>query len=199
MSREKVLQYSEERDKLEKEIKDLAEYLTAPGMPGIKGPLIDLEGFPLPGVDLYAIRQARQKFLCLNNDYTALMNKIEGELHAYYGNPSNAESVGKSHSMPIEVSLTTSDKPVAFAEISEVAQGSPASSAGFQVFDKIIKFGSVNYLNSNTLSGLQEFVKTSEGTEVPVVILRGSEIFRTIIKPAKWDGNGIIGCRFKPL
>lgn len=198
MSREKVMQYSEERDKLEKEIKALVEYLNGPGMPGIQGSLVDSEGFPLSGVDLYSVRQARQKFNCLNNDYTELMNKIEAELHAYYGNQASSETRVRE-SAPVQVSLTTHDKPVAFAEISEVSEGSPAALAGLQVQDKIVNFGPVNYLNSNSLRGLQEFVKDCEGTEVPVGLIRGNEVFRLVIRPAKWAGNGVIGCRFRPV
>lgn len=48
-----------ERGNLEVEMKDLFEYLSQDGMPGVDGPLLDAAGFPRADLDLYAIRQAR--------------------------------------------------------------------------------------------------------------------------------------------
>jgi 26S proteasome non-ATPase regulatory subunit 9 len=198
MSRARVLELSQSKDILENEIQSLVSYLTAPGMPGLKGPLTDSEGFPLSGLDLYAIREARQKFNKLNNDYSSLMNQIESELHSFFGNPSKDQvSIEKPQSSEISVSLR--DRPIPFAEITEVSSDSPAETAGFQIFDKIVTFGTVNYLNSNGLSTLQEFVKTAEGTDVRVVLLRGESVLNLVLRPKRWAGNGIIGCRFRPI
>lgn len=198
MSRESILQLSIQKENLENEIKSLVEYLTAPGMPGLKGPLIDHEGFPRGDLDLYSIRQARQKFITLNNDHTALMNRIESELHSYFGNQSSVPI--ESHK-PIEseVAVSLQDNPVPFAEITEVSPGSPAESAGLKVSDRLVSFGPINYLNSNQLLGLQEFVKHAEGTEVRVSLLRSGIFISLILKPARWTGNGTIGCRFRPI
>ena len=198
MSRELILQLSIQKENLENEIKSLVEYLTAPGMPGLKGPLVDPEGFPRGDLDLYAIRSARQKFITLNNDHTALMNKIESQLHSYFGNHSNEPN---ESAVPVqcEVAVGLQDRPVAFAEITEVSQGSPAESAGLKVFDRLVTFGSVNYLNSNQLAGLQEFVKHAEGTEVRVSMLRGEIFISLVMRPQRWAGSGIIGCRFRAI
>lgn len=56
-----------------KEIEEIVDYLTQPGMPGLKGPLVDSEGFPLNNVDLYSVRQMRQRYNILNNDYSTIM------------------------------------------------------------------------------------------------------------------------------
>merc|ERR1712050_560084 len=70
----------QERDGLENEIKGLHEYLTADGMPGIRGPLVDEEGFPRADLDIYAIRKARNRLACAQTDHQEVMKKIEAAL-----------------------------------------------------------------------------------------------------------------------
>jgi 26S proteasome regulatory subunit N4 len=200
MSRDAVIKYSQEKEKIEKEIEDICKFLTGPGMPGLKGSLIDSEGFPLSGIDLYQIRQARQRYNVLNNDYTVLMNKIEAELHSYFG---NSESVNAkvTQEVPVRVQVGLNDSPVAFAEITEVTQASPASIAGFVPRDRIVKFGNVNYTNHNQLNSLADFVRANEGNQIKVLVLRGPENSQVTLNvtPQKWDGPGILGCRFRPI
>ncbi|OMJ96291.1 hypothetical protein SteCoe_16 [Stentor coeruleus] len=200
MSREQVLRYSDDRDKIEKEIVSLVEYLTAPGMPGLKGSLVDAEGFPLAGVDLYQVRQARQKYAMLNNDYTALMQKIESELHAFFGNPENRLSRPEVR-IPVQIEIGTSDSPISFAEITEVAPESPAFNAGFIISDRIVSFGPINFSNHNNLSGLVNYVKDNEGKSIRVLVLRAPDNRQVTLNiiPQKWTGAGIMGCRFKPI
>ena len=47
------------------------------GMPGVSGPLVDDEGFPRGDIDLYAVRQARNKYVCAQTDHMEVMKKIE--------------------------------------------------------------------------------------------------------------------------
>ena len=47
------------------------------GMPGVSGPLVDDEGFPRGDIDLYAVRQARNKYVCAQTDHIEIMRKIE--------------------------------------------------------------------------------------------------------------------------
>lgn len=46
-------------------------------MPGVAGPLVDDEGFPRGDIDLYAVRQARNKYACAQTDHQEVMRKIE--------------------------------------------------------------------------------------------------------------------------
>ena len=46
-------------------------------MPGVSGPLVDDEGFPRGDIDLYAVRQARNKYVCAQTDHIEVMKKIE--------------------------------------------------------------------------------------------------------------------------
>ena len=199
MSREQVLKYAEEKEKLEKEIEQLVLFLTGPNMPGLKGSLVDSEGFPLPNLDIYQIRQARQRYNILNNDYTSLMQKIETELHSYFGNPETSNKKRLEENIPIKIEIGLNDSPVAFAEVTEISAGSPAFASGLNVNDKIVKFGRINYTNHEALTNLASFVRENEGNAIKVLILReASEVTLTIV-PQRWEGPGILGCRFKPL
>lgn len=63
-TREYLLELDKKRLEMEKEIFELTDFLTADGMPGVSGSLIDREGFPLPNVDHMAVRTARNKLIC---------------------------------------------------------------------------------------------------------------------------------------
>lgn len=70
-----------EKKSMEKEISDLWESLNQSGMPGVNQALTDSEGFPIAGIDLYAIRRSRHRLACLKNDHKEIMIKIESTLH----------------------------------------------------------------------------------------------------------------------
>jgi len=87
---------------------------------GLKGPLIDREGYPRSDIDIYAVRTARQKVLCLQNDHKALMKLIESKLHDLHAQ----ERVGDE--LP---SNQTARLAKPFITVNEVTVGSPAESA----------------------------------------------------------------------
>lgn len=66
-----------QKDDLEKAILDVTEHLTAPGMPGISGNLVDSEGFPRADIDLIEIRKLRNRLACMQTDHMGLMKQIE--------------------------------------------------------------------------------------------------------------------------
>ncbi|EZG43518.1 putative 26S proteasome non-ATPase regulatory subunit 9 [Gregarina niphandrodes] len=85
MSEQELLKLDEERMRMEKRAKELTEYLTAPGMPGLKGGLDTPDGYPRNDIDVHGILIARNELACLNTDYNELMKKVEqklAELHA---------------------------------------------------------------------------------------------------------------------
>jgi len=69
------------KEKLESEIGELSEYLNGPGMPGLKGGLVDSEGFPRADLDIISIRSARNRLAHLNTDHMEVMRIIESRLH----------------------------------------------------------------------------------------------------------------------
>ena len=54
-------------------------------MPGLKGPLVDSEGFPRADVDLHQIRSMRGRIAVLNTDLSATMKRIENGLAELHG------------------------------------------------------------------------------------------------------------------
>ena len=62
-----ILKLDKTRLNIEKEIFEINDFLNQDGMPGVEKSLIDDEGYPLPNLDLYAIREARQKLIMLKN------------------------------------------------------------------------------------------------------------------------------------
>ena len=73
-----------EKDEIEKAIMDITEYLDAPGMPGVKGRLVDDDGFPLANLDLFEIRKMRNRLACLQTDHVGVMKKIEQGLFSLH-------------------------------------------------------------------------------------------------------------------
>ena len=205
MSRQKLLELDEVKRRIEHELAELSEYLNAPGMPGISGSLIDAEGFPIQGVDHYQIRSARQRFNVLNNDYTKLMNSIETELHAYFANGGDASDEGaQKQGAAVEVSLPAQERLQPFALITEVTVNSPAFAAGIKVDDRVMRFGHVTARTPGNLQALAKLVRESEGQELRVHLLRKNALNEDVestvtIVPHKWEGAGLLGCRFQPV
>mmetsp|Transcript_16674 Transcript_16674/g.68276 ORF Transcript_16674/g.68276 Transcript_16674/m.68276 type:complete len:108 (+) Transcript_16674:88-411(+) len=79
--REQVKRLMNNRDAVEAEIEALTSSLTADGMPGISGPLVDREGYPLADVNIHQVREWRQKLIQLHNDHKAITDQIERALH----------------------------------------------------------------------------------------------------------------------
>ena len=71
---------SQKKKEMEQEIAALEECLTAPGMPGLKGNLVDSEGFPRDDIDIPQITGMRGRMACLNTDLSTLMKQLEAGL-----------------------------------------------------------------------------------------------------------------------
>lgn len=61
--RDRIKALYAERSSMETEMAEIAQRLSGPGMPGLRGSLVDAEGFPMPGVDLYAVRETFSSLL----------------------------------------------------------------------------------------------------------------------------------------
>ena len=87
-SKEKLKELYATREEMEKEMAEIAQRLTEPGMPGLRGALVDREGFPIPGVDLYQVRGDRGRYATLRNDHAEVTKELEkrlAELHLQVG------------------------------------------------------------------------------------------------------------------
>lgn len=75
--KEEVQKLIKKKEEIEKTINDSGEILLANQNIGMNGSLLDEEGFPRADIDVYAVRQARHKIICLQNDLKSIMKEIE--------------------------------------------------------------------------------------------------------------------------
>ncbi|GAM25317.1 hypothetical protein SAMD00019534_084920, partial [Acytostelium subglobosum LB1] len=79
-----------QKTQLENELEQLMEYLTKGegSLFGLRGSFVDSEGFPSPQLDvIIEVKKSRARVACIQNDYKALMARIESDfykLHASY-------------------------------------------------------------------------------------------------------------------
>jgi len=195
--RQEVLKLMQQKDHIEGEIKELTGILTNNGV-GMNDPLVDDEGFPINSIDVYQVRHARHRIICLQNDHKALMKQIENGLHGYYG--SSAGSAINIQTGDVEMrSEDTVIHKTPFAKITVVSQGSPADYSGIEVNDLVVEFGSVNSTNFRNITDIATLVQHSENQQVNLKLQRGDRYIVTYLRPKKWSGKGLLGCNIVPL
>ena len=69
------------KNEIEEEIKALTEVLESQGGVGMTGKLVDIEDYPRADIDVYSVRAARHRIICLQNDHKSLMKHIEEGLY----------------------------------------------------------------------------------------------------------------------
>jgi 26S proteasome non-ATPase regulatory subunit 9 len=166
--RHRILRLQSQREMLEIEANAISAELQSVGPngeppAGIKGPLVDKEGFPRSDIDLYKVREQRQRLSVINTDYTGIMKELERDMeimHLSFNLPL-AESVMQSNKQihqnaSVEFSTSSSAADVAKTEVSfdftqyqpyavidEVFLGSPAQRSGLRVGDHVIGFSTI--------------------------------------------------------
>uniref|UniRef100_A0A7S1W5X9 PDZ domain-containing protein n=1 Tax=Alexandrium catenella TaxID=2925 RepID=A0A7S1W5X9_ALECA len=210
---EEFQKLDEEKNRLEAEIKSIVEYLSEPGMPGVKEPLIDEQGFPRADLDIYAIRKARNRFACAQTDHVEVMKKIEQALVALHagsrvsvpragpaGQQEQDDDTSGDATMRIQVQMP----PPPFALIDEVTDGSPAQDAGLQIGDQVCRFGDIDREENGDLNScfaaVAKLVPQSVGSPIEVVVLRGQPPAKVALQliPRQWAGRGLLGCHLAP-
>ncbi|CAH0551795.1 unnamed protein product [Brassicogethes aeneus] len=185
-----VLKLIEQKDKIEGEIKELTGILTQNGV-GMNDPLVDNDGFPINAIDVYQVRHARHRIICLQNDHKALMKQIENGLYGYYSNGDSSQQT--STAMEVDRPFVISYK-IPFAKVNLVSPGSPAEYAGISQNDEVVEFGSVNFTNFKNITDIATVVQHSEGTPVSIKLKRGERFLTVQLIPKKWTGKGLLGC-----
>jgi len=195
------------KTEIERELADLGQILAMESNIGMHGPLIDAEGYPRADIDIYKVRVTRQKINCLQNDYTALLNRIEKELESIH-----ELSRDNKQQMPrISVNNTTTTAHKPFIRLDQVDAGSPAFESGLKKNDLVIQFGPCTRANTKSdLSDVASLVRESKDKIILVKICRKErkaegggkegeeEEEKIMIKklvPKLWSGNGLLGCK----
>lgn len=160
--------------------------------------LVDEEGFPRNDIDVREVRMARAQINCFQNDLKDLMKAIEqglAEIHASEG--AHLPNMKPPSPKPNENEGESSLNPIVIVNL--VSPGSPAESAGIQVRDKIISFGTINSHNFQNLAQIGNLVKNCQNKNMPVRILRDERKLDLTLTPKIWSGQGLLGCNIVPL
>ena len=211
--REKLLQMMAQKEVLEIEADAIASELNSPGPNneapvGIKGLLVDSMGFPRSDIDLYNVRNKRQRLAVINTDHKALMKEIEKALHEFQSD--NFQNLSTSQSVESEIptnvdrmdptglphlSLFTKH----FAIIDEILTGSPSCDAGLLNGDELIAFGYVNYRTTDAINAVPTVVRENVNGCISVTIRRLGNIINLELYPKVWAGRGLLGCHLSPV
>ncbi|KAH7947829.1 26S proteasome non-ATPase regulatory subunit 9 [Rhipicephalus sanguineus] len=169
---------------------------------GMDEPLVDNEGYPRSDIDVYKVRHARHRIICLLNDHKAIMKDIEKSLHNYHAQMSRnaAENGGgPATSSAHHENIAAAAPAQPFAVIGKVENGSPADVAGLHAGDKIVKFGSVNSGNFKDVTDIASVVQHSVGRPVNVLVKRNADSVSLVLTPKQWHGKGLLGCMVLPM
>ncbi|ESX02915.1 hypothetical protein HPODL_02229 [Ogataea parapolymorpha DL-1] len=140
-------------------------------------PLVSDDGFPRSDIDVVQIRLLRTQIIRLRNDWRLVSDALQPKLAQSF---SRATTVSRPSSIP-------------FASVAFVAQDSPAHTAGLRPGDLLLSFGRINATNHNNLKALVGAV--AENVPVEVVVLRNNTPTQLTLVPAKWAGQGLLGCK----
>ncbi|KAI5707109.1 hypothetical protein M8J75_014569 [Diaphorina citri] len=190
--REKLTQLMNKRSDLESELKAYLDILSANHI-GMNEPLVDSEGYPRQDVDVYQVRNARSRVVCIQNDLRALMKEIETNLHLVHSIDGAASQTNTSS--PVNQPAPILFNPI--ARIGEVVVNSPAERAGLVKDDIILEFGPINSSNFKSLQDIASTVRAGVNTDIPITVLRNEGTRqRLVLRPQPFEGQGLVGCYF---
>ncbi|POY71110.1 hypothetical protein BMF94_5867 [Rhodotorula taiwanensis] len=160
-------------------------------------PLVDREGYPRSDIDVAGVRTARHHVIRLRNDLKAVINDMEQLV--LRGLPRGEVAPEQDTAMDDAVQTEASDDQP-FAKVDAVAPNSPANQAGLLREDLLVSFGSVSSSNHDNLRAVAGLVGRSEGTALPVSVIRqGVKVELTLTPRSGWGGRGLLGCHIVPV
>ena len=99
------------------------------------------------------------------------MNRIEQEVHAHFAEAANRpDGTGAVETIASISGPSQSNDEVPFAKVNSVVPGSPADVAGVKPGDKIIRFGTADWMNHDKLAKVSEIVLQNEGVNLGVLL-----------------------------
>ncbi|TDL23314.1 hypothetical protein BD410DRAFT_814636 [Rickenella mellea] len=162
-------------------------------------PLLDPDGFPRADIDVFAVRHARVRIIELRNDLEAIMNDIGKALEGVYS-PALASAATTSEEVTQNAADDGQLKP--FARVDGIFPGSPASEAGLQREDLLLRFGDLTAASfvGSSLTPLSDLVARHENRALRLVVRReGNDSVTLSLTPRKgWGGRGLLGCHIVP-
>ena len=185
--KEEVEKLYRRREQIETEMSLISQRLNAEGMPGLKGSLVDSEGFPISGVDLYAIRSDRKRYAVLKNDHVEITNNIQNQLSEILAPQDGPQVEGHGKQKQTDetkveqVGVVANDRRVveekqtplkAFAVVDVLTPSSPAEVDGLMLHDRVLSFG-----EARTITDVASLTQSKVGSKcttnrfLPVAIL----------------------------
>jgi 26S proteasome non-ATPase regulatory subunit 9 len=200
MLREELNLLMSQKASLELESDAIFSELTSPGpngeaCAGVKGTLIDSEGYPRGDIDIYNVKAKRRRLAEINTDHKALMAKIEKLI----------ENIFNSSELDVTINATNNasntrnenDSPEVLHpifKIDEIFEGSPAEFAGIELNDLILKFGNIDFKTSDISTSIARLVTDSKDKRLLIKVKRASSTIDLSIVPKVWSGRGLLGC-----
>lgn len=193
-TREMTLDLIASRERMEDELKTLMEVLKSNNV-DLTESLIDQEGFPRSDIDVFQVRTARHRIICLKNDLKGMTKQIEDSLHNLH--QQQREGLGLLNN--ISSLLTEFDEgTIPFAKIGAVTDGSPADKAGLKCEDLILGFGSLRSSSFQNLQDVARIVQHSINRDISLCVRRSDKIVPLKLVPKPWTGQGLLGCVILP-
>eukprot|EP00126_Sphaerothecum_destruens_P007251 Sdes_comp19764_c0_seq1m11810 len=222
MAKQTAKELISKKASIEQELLETLKTLDQLGV-GLDKPLVDSEGFPLPNLDLYTIRQLRNRAATLQNDHKSILREVETALHQIH---MEAKATGQVNSQlsaletdgtlspsffftlffssllaPSSLDYQTAD---AFAKVGQVSPSSPADQAGVCSGDLIVVFGSLSRENFTNLYQIADLIESNINIPILLKLLRPSpssvefHLKRLVLTPRPWSGSGLLGCHVLP-
>jgi len=188
-TREMTLELITTKEKMEDELKALMEVLESNNT-NLTESLVDQEGFPRSDIDVYQVRNARSKIICLKNDLREITKQIEVSLHSLHQQQRDGLGITEDTSILDEFSKDH----IPFAKIGSVTEGSPADKAGLRSDDLILGFGSLRSSSFQSLQDIAQIVQHRINQSITLCVRRSEKILPLVLVPKPWAGQGLIGC-----
>jgi 26S proteasome regulatory subunit N4 len=187
-TQEQVLGLIKRKDEIEAELLGIVEELNSPGQDGkpavgLKGNLVDREGFPRNDIDIMRITTSRNRHAILNTDLAELMKQIEHKLHELHASVPKPQSTGKRENF---------DDP--FLKVNTCQEGSPAHDSGLREGDLVTKLSALTAGQFARERFPSVAAQVVEGKPIRVHVLRNGEYMTFSLTPRKWNGQGLLGC-----
>jgi len=185
------MQWIKRKDEIEAEILAIVDELQSPGQNGqpavgLKGNLVDREGFPRNDIDIMRITTMRNRHAILNTDLAELMKDIEKGLHSLHA-ATPVSSTGSAGEVVVE------EEP--FLKVNTCHPDSPAFAAGLRAGDFVTRFGAVRFADFQTDDGFSKVSKqVIEDKPIRIAVIRDGNRKTFTLTPKKWSGQGLLGC-----
>lgn len=159
---------TDEEKRIEDRLEELYTFLTQPGYPGLKGGLIDAEGFPVGETEfIIEVRKARGEYNTLQNDLIDIRLKMEKLVNDLLRKEDIEGVVSKGNGVsdpnPIQPSPTLTPSTQPLCTIVSIIPGGLASYWGYKEGDEVEYIGSMvgglGYQQEDIETGMQTILK----------------------------------------